>query len=173
MTRSPFIVSISDLRRPGDSRRERLVAPVDWQLAMSRLLADPPLEASLTLQAISGGILVRGTVDAMVRHTCHHCLEEFVESEHVEVAAVFFSPSEERQDAEDDGYALEGDELDLEQMVRDEMMLALPMLTRCRADCPGVVTTPETDLNTALPGETEDRFGSPFDALRDLLEPGT
>ncbi len=162
-----FLVSIADLSQPGDSRHEKLVAPVEWSLAMSRLMPEPALEADLTLQAISGGIMVRGRVTATARHTCQGCLEDFDEVERVEVTALYL------EDAEDDGYQLEGDGIDLEQLVRDEVLLALPMVPSCGDDCPGVVTTPGTDLNTGSPGETEELFGSPFDVLRDLLDPGT
>ena len=64
-------------------------------------------------------------------------------------------------------YPIEEAEIDLEPFVRDEALLSLPLLPECPDGCAVVVTTPETDLNTDLPGD-----GSPFAVLRDLLPPG-
>ena len=43
-------------------------------------------------------------------------------------------------DGEDaaDGYALDGDLLDLEPALRDALVLALPLAPLCREDCPGL-----------------------------------
>jgi uncharacterized metal-binding protein YceD (DUF177 family) len=55
-------------------------------------------------------------------------------------------------------------------MLRDEVMLSLPIIEDCGDDCPGVVTSAETDLNTDLSGE-DSKTRSPFAVLKDLLEP--
>jgi uncharacterized protein len=39
---------------------------------------------------------------------------------------------------EDEERYLDGDRLDLEPVVRDAIVLALPMSPRCRPDCPGL-----------------------------------
>ncbi len=58
----------------------------------------------------------------------------------------------------------------ISQMLRDEVMLSLPIVEDCGDDCPGVVSSAETDLNTDLSGDGGESR-SPFAVLKDLLEP--
>jgi uncharacterized metal-binding protein YceD (DUF177 family) len=55
-------------------------------------------------------------------------------------------------------------------MLRDEVMLSLPIVEDCGDDCPGVVTSAETDLNTENSG-VDGESNSPFAVLKGLLEP--
>lgn len=161
-TTSPFLVHVGDLLgHLGERRSHQIVAPVEWGVELSRT-ADIPLVADLELVAGSGGLLVRGEVEAAVIHTCPRCLEEWAETRIVEVAEVI------ETGADDGDYVIQGDELDLEPVVRDAVMLAMPLLPVCPAGCEGLVAEQESDLNTALP---EDRPESPFAALQDLFEP--
>ncbi len=161
-----FVVNLSDmLGRDVPPRSVRIEAPVEWGLEFSKLQTDTPLVADLTVQPMSGGILVRGDVEFAVEHMCGRCLERYSETPSVRVAAMF------EAEPEDDAYPLVGDEIDLEPFLRDEVLLSLPMGPVCPDGCKEVVTTPESDLNTGSPGDDADS-GSPFAVLRELFEPG-
>ena len=110
-------------------------------------------------------MLVRGTVEADVTHTCPRCLEEWREDRTVEVAEMVETDETDDGDAD---YAIAGDELDLEPLLRDGLLLSLPLLTVCPEGCEGLVQESESDLNMPLP---EERPESPFAALQDLFEP--
>lgn len=163
MSRSPFLVNVADLSRPRAApRRIELEAPVTWSVDLSRVLADPPLKASLQLARTSGGLVVTGSADARAEHTCYRCLRRTQADMHVEIAQLFVAASV----ADDDGdYVLEGDELDLQPMLRDEVLLAMPLLPVCGDDCAGlpdgVALASDDDASTE---------GSPFEALKDLFE---
>lgn len=160
---SPFVINVADLiGRSGVTRPERISTAVDWRLDASRLETEPPLEADLILQPVPSGMLVRGTVSFRVRHTCQRCLDEFIEDRSVAVASLF------ERDPEDAGYGIEAGSIDIEQMLIDETLLALPVSPVCRQECEGVVTNPEADLNTGPSGEDP---GSPFAVLKDLFDP--
>jgi uncharacterized protein len=66
---------------------------------------------------------------------------------------------------------LEGDVYDFETLVRDELMLSLPIAPLCGPDCAGLVVNDGTDLNTDL-SEDEAVSNSPFSVLKDLLDDG-
>lgn len=160
---SPFVLNVADLLgRSGAARPERLTVSVDWHLDASGIAPEAPLEADLVLQAVPSGILVRGTVSFLARSACRRCLEVFDEDRSVEVAALF------EKEPEDEGYGIRADTIDIEQMLIDETLLALPVLPVCRESCEGVVTSPESDLNTVPSG---DDLGSPFAVLKDLFDP--
>ena len=97
------------------------------------------------------------------QHLCYRCLHEFESDAEVQIRQLF------ERDSVDDTYPLVGEEVDLEQMLRDEVLLSMPISPVCGTDCEGVVTVPESDLNTGPPGEVADS-GSPFSVLRDLLD---
>jgi uncharacterized protein len=167
MSRSPFVQPIGDLLRARAQARDvDIVASVEWAVELSRVLPEPALDAALTLNPMPGGILVRGSVRGTARHTCHRCLDEMDEAFEVSVAQLFVDP----ESATEDDYVIEGDELDLEPVLRDEVLLAMPLVPSCGDQCPGLVDESETDLNTEVP-EADD-LRSPFSVLKDLFDPG-
>ena len=66
---------------------------------------------------------------------------------------------------------MDGDTYDFEVMVRDELMLDLPMAPLCAPDCKGLVAEAGNDLNTDF-SEDEASESSPFSVLKDLLDTG-
>ncbi len=165
MSRSPFIVDVSDLLdRDVPARPVVIDAVVDWALEMSRILAEPSLVADLSVGPVPGGILVQGEVCYAVEHTCRRCLTKFIDDGCSPVTGLFDS------DPSEDAYPIEGTTIDVESFLRDETLLGLPLLPICEESCEGVVNTPKMGLNTDSPGDS-DATGSPFAVLRDLLPP--
>jgi uncharacterized protein len=167
MAHSPFVVHAGDLLRDrSDARDVTVQVPVDWHVELSRVVPEPPLVAELTLAHLSGGVLVRGTVVLTAHHTCHRCLEEWEEVVEVDVAQPFLTPDT----AGEDDYEVDGDQIDLEQMLRDEVLLAMPLVPTCGPHCPGVVVLSETGLNDGSPDDAGQSH-SPFAVLEDWLGP--
>ncbi|MGD2051303.1 MAG: DUF177 domain-containing protein [Acidimicrobiia bacterium] len=167
MKHTDFQVNVAALRAGRAQQRDaEIEVPVAWAVELSEVLPDPPLRARLRLDAVSGGIEVRGTVVAAVRHRCYRCLAEIDDALELDVIQVVTADA----DGGDD-YHLDGDVLDLEPLVRDEVMLAMPVAPVCGPDCPGLVGVPGSGLNTATPDQ-EDESTSPFAVLKDLLDTG-
>jgi uncharacterized protein len=164
--RNPFVLNVSDLLgNEASSRPVSIVEPVDWRIEMIRIVDDPPLRADLVLHPVSGGIAVTGRVRFTTHDTCYRCLEETISVRDTSVGALFDSAND-----DDESYPLDGHEIDVSQMLRDEVMLSLPIAQDCGEDCPGVVSSERTDLNTGASGE-DGESRSPFAVLKDLLEP--
>jgi uncharacterized protein len=164
MTSSPFVFPISDLVSDSGSRRAVEVdAPIAWGVEMA--VVGPHLKAELVLENASGVLVVRGPAETTLELTCDRCLTVWTEALKVEITeALGF-------DDDGDGYALERDTADLEPVLRDALLLEVPLRPMCRDDCLGLCATCGADLNTATcPGHDEEST-SPFAALRDLLEP--
>jgi uncharacterized protein len=165
MERSPFHLVISDLRVLGDERRAVVEAPVEWALETSRIVPEPPLHAELAVRTVAGGLLITGPCSFAVHHTCQRCLTEWDEDVDVEVTQLFAAEGDE--DLADADYHYSGDAVDVEPMLRDEALLAIPLVPTCGGDCPGLEPPAETGLNTEAP---EDAAPSPFAVLKDLFE---
>lgn len=164
---SPFVFHVGDLRS-GRAEPRAITAEVvvDWAVELSRILPDPPLLFSFQLSPIGGGIAVLGDIAATVSHRCYRCLTDWDEDEVVDVAQLITTDGD-----EDDDYRLEGESYDFEAMVRDELMLGLPIAPLCGPNCQGLVVETGSDLNTDL-SEDERSESSPFSVLKDLLDTG-
>ncbi len=166
MATDPFMLNVSDLLgNEASSRPVTITAPVDWKIEMIQVAEAPPLTADLVLHPVSGGVAVTGRVRFVTTDTCYRCLKETFSDRDASVGALF-----DRSNDDDESYPLEGHEIDVSQMLRDEVMLSLPIVEDCGDDCPGVVTSAEMDLNTDLSGD-DSKSRSPFAVLKDLLEP--
>jgi uncharacterized protein len=165
--RSPFVFPIGELRHEhAEPKRVEVDESVDWRLDLSKVRDDPPLRAELEMAPMPGGVLVRGSVKVTVHHTCHRCLDEWDQSIEVAIAQLYVTEAD-----EDTDYVIEGPEIDLEPMLRDEVLLALPLTPTCEEGCRGVVDGAESGLNTTTPDDPGD-FSSPFAVLKDLLDAG-
>jgi uncharacterized protein len=139
--RAPLVLDTRELgRRPGSERRVPLTAPAPADLGIEVLHVPEgsPIEFDIRLEAVVEGVLVTGTAQAELAGECVRCLEQI----HSEIAADFqelFVYDDEGRDAEDDETSrLEGDLLDLEPLLRDAVVLALPFQPVCQEDCPGL-----------------------------------
>lgn len=166
MSRSPFLLNVSDLLGSAASSRQVTVTePVGWKIEMIRVAEEPPLRADLVLHPVSGGVAVTGRVRFTTVDTCYRCLTETLTDRDTSIGALFESNND-----DDETYPLEGHEIDVSQMLRDEVLLSLPIIEDCGAGCPGIVSSAQTDLNTELSGD-DGKALSPFAVLKDLLEP--
>ncbi len=121
------------------------------------------LELDLRLESVVEGVLVSGTVNAAVTGECVRCLDPVTSAIEVDLQELYVHPDREHERrgghaggraggngrgrvdegiGEDEEMAalpqLDGDLLDLEPVLRDAVVLALPLRPLCREDCPGL-----------------------------------
>jgi uncharacterized protein len=99
-----------------------------------------PVQLDLRLEAVMDGVLVTGTATADLEGECARCLDPIEDQVTVDLQELFLydDADEAESDEEDDVSRLEGDLLDLEPLLRDAVVLALPFQPVCREDCPGL-----------------------------------
>jgi uncharacterized protein len=127
-------VGVAELRRRLGTRKPfHAAVPLE---GLSISTAEVPdggdVDVDVVLESISNGLVVEGWVRAPWRGECRRCLEPIEGEVEAQVKEVF-----ERDPTEGETYLLGDDEVDLEPMVRDAVLLALPLAPLCRADCPG------------------------------------
>ena len=141
--RCPLVLDVRELgRRPGAMRavRRTVHAPDSLGVELARVPEGAPLELDLRLESVVEGVLVSGSVTAGVTGECARCLGPVADRLTVQVQELFayeHSATEETTE-EDEVSRLVGDHLDLEPVVRDAIVLALPLSPRCREDCRGL-----------------------------------
>lgn len=141
--RKPLVLDVRELgRRPGTMKpvRTSVPAPADLGVEMARVPAGSPLELDLRLESVVEGVLVSGTVVAEVAAECARCLTPVTDEITADVQELFaYGASTTEETTEDDEVShLIGDLLDLEPIVRDAVVLALPLAPVCRDDCRGL-----------------------------------
>jgi uncharacterized protein len=145
----PLRVPVADLlRRPGTQRTVEAEAVLP-DLALSSAAVPPgePVRVSVVLEATGSAVTATGGVRARYVAECRRCLREVRGEAVADVREVF-----EHRPAEGETYRLEGEELDLEPMVRDAVLLALPIAPLCDEACGG----PDPDAYpVAVEGEVE------------------
>jgi uncharacterized protein len=144
---SPWTLDTRELaRRPGLSRRLTRVVEAQNALGVEGVIAVPKgakVELDVLLESVVEGVLVSGTAVAPVEGECSRCLDPIsaadndIDVEFTELFAYPDSVTEETTD-EDEVFRLVDAKVDLEPVVRDAVVLALPAAPLCREDCPGL-----------------------------------
>lgn len=157
--RRPLVLDVRELgRRPGSMRAVHRTVPAPQQLgvALARVPEGEPLEVDLRLESVVEGVLVSGTVTAALSGECARCLGPVADRLTVPVQELFayeHSATEETTE-EDEVSHLVGDHLDLEPVVRDAVVLALPLSPLCRDDCAGLCPVCGGVLDELPPGHS-------------------
>jgi uncharacterized protein len=172
--RSPYVVDTRDFgRRAGTMRTLHETVPAGKDLGtgvadgVASVTEGTDLELEARLEAVVEGVLATGTARAAVAGECVRCLEPLdgldVEADFQEL---YFFPGENTGGDEDAAF-LVGDLLDLEPIVHDAVVLALPLSPLCREDCQGLCSECGAPLNED-PDHSHEIVDPRWAALADL-----
>jgi uncharacterized protein len=121
------------------------------------LIGVPPgaeIDLDLRLESVMEGVLVSGTATAPLTGECGRCLEPVTDTLTVDLQELFVYADSDDQD--EDVSRMEGDLLDLEPVLRDAVVLALPLTPLCREDCSGLCAVCGERLDDLPAGHTHD-----------------
>ena len=139
-------------RRPGAERTVSVTAPAPADLGIE-VLGVPegsPVVFDLRLEAVVDGVLVTGQARAGLVGECVRCLDPLERRIDADLCELYVYDDPERRsererraeggEGSEDGETsrMQGDLLDLEPLLRDAVVLALPFQPTCTEDCPGL-----------------------------------
>lgn len=104
-----------------------------------------PIRLDLRLEAVVEGVLVTGTAEVDVVGECGRCLERIEDELVIDIQELYVHPGSDFD--EEEASRMEGELIDLEPLVRDEVVLELPQQPLCREDCEGLCPTCGANLN--------------------------
>ncbi|MGA4801898.1 DUF177 domain-containing protein [Streptomyces lavendulocolor] len=160
--RNPLVFDTHELgRRPGALQRISRTVEAPADLGIDGVIGVPqgsPVELTLRLESVMEGVLVTGTARASAEGECVRCLEPLRQDVAADFQEMFSYPDTDDRghrtaaaddDAEDDEdiTPLEDGMFDLEPVLRDAVVLALPMQPVCREDCAGLCAECGANLN--------------------------
>jgi uncharacterized protein len=143
---NPWVFSTRELgRRAGAMRtfhREVPAPPADRRIGLD-VIGVPtgaPVSLDVRLESVSEGVYVSGTVSAPLAGECVRCLDELTDELTVEIGELFAYPDSATDETTDDDELprVVGEHVDIEQTVRDAVVLALPPNPLCTDDCAGL-----------------------------------
>lgn len=141
---------------PGAQRAVHLAEAVDGlSTELARVPSDRPIDADLLLQSVVEGILISGRLSGVLEGSCARCLRPIRRDFDAAVQEVFRPGA----GGEEEEYPLADGELDLEPMIRDVVVLAMPFAPLCRPDCLGLCERCGGDRNLSectCPAEVAD-----------------
>lgn len=124
--------------------------PSDWlaeELSFCEYSIRPDTgRVTFVAEPCSGGVLVRGSITTSLIAQCGICLRDTPVSQSITISTYLFprasaAPGSEELELTPDELDKEwydGDRIVLDELVRDHIMLELPMNPRCGDDCPGL-----------------------------------
>jgi uncharacterized protein len=177
-TVGPWVIDTRDLaRRPGVSKRYARTGPVDTAFGFEPVVVVPAgseVEFEVLLESVVEGILVTGTATAPVAGECARCLDPITDTVEVDLTELYAYPdtaTEETTD-EDEVRRLVDDLIDLEPVVRDAVVLALPQAPLCSPDCAGLCPGCGGRWADLEPGHGHETIDPRWAALRERFDGG-
>ncbi|MDQ3526346.1 MAG: YceD family protein [Actinomycetota bacterium] len=177
----PWVFDTRDLaRRPGTMKTFSRVVPAPEPIGTEVIAIAPgqPVEVELRMESVVEGVLATGSAEATATGVCVRCLD-VVDLEvdvrfqelfaYVDRAAHHHDVGVGQDD--DDVHELEGDLMDLEDVLRDAVVTALPFQPLCRDGCPGLCSECGARLADD-PDHQHDVIDPRWSVLADLASPG-
>ncbi len=180
-------VKVEEIQEQGLSLTEAMKPSVlSEALAESqgfKLVAAGKLSAQF--KRVSGRVILKGALEVELAAPCKRCLKDVSVTLPLsfELRMVHELPGREEGAEEDDGEAPEagsfdldavdaepfdGKTIDLDPIVREQVLLALPVSVLCKEDCKGLCPVCGQDLNEKQCGHEQHSAFSPFAKLKDL-----
>jgi uncharacterized protein len=140
-----------------------------------------PLTGHVRMRRTNQGLLVDGWVDLTLELSCNRCLKEFEQPMHVTFEELFYPtvdvvsglPLPHTEINEEDTFPIDAHhQVDLTEAVRQNVLVALPMVTLCQEDCLGLCPQCGHDLNLG-PCECKPVVDERLSVLQKLLQNGS
>jgi uncharacterized protein len=138
----------------------------------AELEPESELRAEVELHKVHADVFVRGRLVGVLTVPCSRCLTPAAVAVKAPFELTFVPAGVEPEQGSElevteelaDLATYENDEVDLEEMIREELLLALPMAAVCAESCKGLCPTCGKNLNegpcTCEPAPKDDRWGA-------------
>ena len=143
--RAPLVLATHELdRRPGSmiTLVREVPAPADLGTDIIGVTAGSMLALDLRLESVMEGVLVTGSVRGRTSGECIRCLTVVDQDLSVWLTELYTYPATgsvlDVEADDDEVHELVGDLINLEPVLRDAVVTALPFKPVCREDCPGL-----------------------------------
>ena len=150
-----FVIPLTHLqRRPGNMWETDLTfeSPCDMGVGLAQIDPSVPINAHIRLESVMDGVLVSADLNYEVLAECARCLDPLTWSDSTSFVELFLYPETDSRgrelavavteisDSESAPHFVTNDCVDLEDNVRDAIVLELPLKPLCSESCEGLCT---------------------------------
>lgn len=146
-------------------------APADLGIEVIGVPEGSPIELDLRLESVVEGVLVTGTARMQALGECVRCLTEVRVDVEADIQELFVHDAA-GEDDEEGVSVLQGDLVDLEPVLRDDVVLDLPFQPLCSPDCSGLCPTCGARLDDDPDHHHDDTVDPRWAALEALAADG-
>jgi uncharacterized protein len=164
-------LKLKDISEDGQDLRVPYPADVLSEALDGAEVQQSHVEARLHLQRFNETVNVHGSLEGDVKLPCARCLGEAHLSVHVPLRIIVGPESlggEDSLEDETEYFTHDGETVHLGAMLREALILAVPMTTVCREDCKGLCAVCGGNKNENDCGHTQSLPDPRFAALKDL-----
>ncbi|MGH8907417.1 MAG: YceD family protein [Egibacteraceae bacterium] len=174
------VLPVSELiGQPGVSRRVDLALPVPRGLALPLVEVVEPLRLTGEVASVVEGMLVRGVLRVALRLQCARCLTDLASETASEVVELFVDPTRADRwppahapgDPVEAGYEISDGRIDLDTLLRDALLPAVPYQPLCDTACRGLCPMCGSNRNDADCACAQEQPDSRWEALEGLRLP--
>ncbi len=137
---------------------------------------DGPLECRLEISRAEIKFILDGSISGYALVPCDRCLEPYRHQLDFEfrlfLSALISDPDQSETELSEDDMLVQfvdGSKIDLDDIVREQIYISLPMKSLCREDCAGLCPVCGTDLNKKMCECQRGEGHSEFSKLKALL----
>lgn len=165
------------IRRPGTMRTmsRSVTAPTSIGTDVISIAEGAEVHLEVRMESVVEGVLATGQIRSTATGLCVRCLDDIEVDLDLTIQELFAYPDraahrEQVGDTEqdEDSYELDQDLMDLEPVVRDAVVTALPFQPVCREDCPGLCAQCGVHL-ADNPGHEHNLIDPRWSVLTDLI----
>ncbi|HWQ40941.1 MAG TPA: DUF177 domain-containing protein [Desulfosporosinus sp.] len=112
-----------------------------FDLGTEALSFQTPVRVQIQVNNTSKAMLVHGTIDTELRATCGRCLESFVYPLSLTFEDEWIFRAQATEDLLETALLLDKDEIEINERIFEQILLALPMKFICSSECHGLCPT--------------------------------
>ena len=155
---------------------EGLEVSIDEKVESEIVRLISPVKGNLSIKKAGPEVLIEGDITASLELECSRCLKPFAAEVNAPVNVVYQPVDElegegkhEVREEELETSFYRGDELDILELVKEQIVLNAPMKPLCREDCKGICPRCGADLNLTKCDCDTKEVDSRLEILKGLL----
>jgi uncharacterized protein len=142
-------VNLSQIRRmEGSSIRVELSSDFpDFEFGSESIMFTKPVQVNLSLTNTGKELLVHGVIITELRVCCGRCLKEFLYPLEIPYDDEWVAANKATAEQKENALLYSKDEVDIQERIFEQIMLALPMKWLCSQECRGLCPHCGQNLN--------------------------
>lgn len=128
-----------------------------------------PVLAQGTIRNTAGVLMMTGTISTCLHGVCDRCAADFTRDVEIPIDVILVTELSDEENEDEWVFPLEGDNADLDEIVRTVFVLNMESKMLCREDCKGLCCRCGQNLNEG-PCRCQKELDPRLAALKQLLE---